>query len=348
MVPVSKFEQIRASGTFAKLPSETVTTIKRLVLEVCGSSVAFSAAAAASTQQQSVILPPSSTKRYPLKESSGLRRKVQQHSSPSDSSQSADSSSSSIANQDWESLRSFALTKKIEKGEGDKFKDKLRTVINKLTEDTYEEICLELIDFASSSSTNTDVKEILLQTIFDIAISNRFYSQLYARLVAFMDAQFHLKDIILPFTQSFCDKYFNLQKIHENISPTHTTTGNVYDTFCDSVKLSESRKGAAAFVTNLVNQNLVNAIIIKDVTTSMLTYILEIIDMEDKKGVVEEGIECIVFFITIGDVIHQKLSDKSKTVRDILADFSKTSPKKHKSLSAKAIFKCMDIMDSLK
>ena len=336
MIAVSKFESLSSNGSQIKLPADTVVKIKRLVLEVCGKHTAAAVPTSSSSSSSSLSSSLSTTslsttsEPFPSKqqmvESHGLRRRRDPPPPPVPVNQANDS-------HDWESLRSFALTKRVTKAGVDITKDTLRSLINRLTEDTYDETCLELIEVVSKDIMVDDI----LQIIFDIAISNRFFSELYARVFAFLASQFNLQKAIQNFVDTFCAQYFNL----DLASSSSSSSSSSYDAFCDALKETDKRKGAAALLSYLVKQKVVKRSYIDKTLNYLFSFIENAIDRENQKTMVEEAIECVYIFLSVDSAI-------SAACLDNLKRYATSGTKAHPSLSAKAIFKAMDVVDMLK
>ena len=89
-------------------------------------------------------------------------------------------------NDDWETLRSFQSTK-IEQHSGIVGEiDKLRSNLNKLSDKTFQEIRVNIIEtmdcITSSPDFNEEDAHSVSTFIYDISTANKFFSKIYAQL----------------------------------------------------------------------------------------------------------------------------------------------------------------------
>ena len=137
-------------------------------------------------------------------------------------------------------------------------------------------------------------------------------------------------------------EFMKLFDIIEYVSP-----DDDYDRFCELNIVNEKRKAMSMFLTNLMIEGVISRDQIIDIVTQIQEKISSFLDVEKKENHVEELTENNYIFITSG---HHMLKshEKWKTIIDTVTQYSKMKKDTHISISHKAIFKNMDILDLLK
>ena len=142
-----------------------------------------------------------------------------------------------ISDTEWDNLRSFKATT-FEKKKGIELSiDKIRKHLNKITDKTYDNLKLQIIEELEPIMKENDTDEhdeLLLELnkigdiMFDIASGNSFYSKIYATLYKELMSQY-----------SFLETIFNT-KISSDVSIfkdfTYCDPNKDYDTFCKNNK----------------------------------------------------------------------------------------------------------------
>jgi hypothetical protein len=258
-------------------------------------------------------------------------------------------------NESWETLRSFKSTV-IEKKEGiEKTIADIRSCLNKISAKNYEKNKEMIIQYIND---NPEHIMVCAQSIFDIASTNKFFSEIYAELYReliglFEPFQTILTDFITSYVKNIQDiKYANPE---EN-----------YDKFCLYNKKNDIRKATSTFITNLVKKGVLNVNILISLIGQIESILFESIEVVDKKNEVEEIVENLYILITESFIIFKPLHNSNNPFEFIQgSDSSNESPRtlyenqvlkpirefiRYKandkpSISTRAIFKCMDIID---
>ena len=137
-------------------------------------------------------------------------------------------------------------------------------------------------------------------------------------------------------------EYMNLFDTIEYVSP------NIdYDKFCELNIVNEKRKAMSMFLTNLMIEDVVSIDKISEIIIQLHEKIITYLDIEDKSNNIEELSENNYIFITSG-YWQLKKHDKWDTILDNITYLSKLKKNMHPSISHKAIFKNMDIIDFAK
>jgi hypothetical protein len=277
----------------------------------------------------------------------------------------------------WERMRAFKSTK-IEKKEGiDKIINDIRACLNKLSESNYEaqrdvlfqHIALILESEAESTSSEQDMLKIAT-SVFDIASTNKFYSEIYAILYKELTCRFPVfKDIIIRFISQYLENIGKIQFVDSNVN---------YDLYCENNKNNDKRKAMSSFLVNLMKLELMQMDEILNIILMLQETVLSYVDQENKSCEVEEITENIYIFILtlitninkggdkkkdtkkFSEVLETLLTNVNYDVKDligldkwaaIMENITKCSQfksKEHLSISSRTVFRYMDILDLIK
>lgn len=241
--------------------------------------------------------------------------------------------------EDWNTQRSFKPTI-IEKKEGaEKIITDVRVCLNKISAKNYDsqkEQIVNLIHLLIEEGDENFPK--IGNSIFESASNNKFNSSVYSYLY---------KDILalFPNIKETFDIFFN--EYIENIKEIHYVDSNVdYDKYCEYNKKNDKRKAISTFLSNLV----INSVLEKEKASEIIFYlqktIIEYMETENKTNEIEEITENMYLFITILNHLY-KQDEEWQTIVEPVKRFSKLKVKEKKSLSSRAIFKYMDILEAI-
>jgi hypothetical protein len=258
-----------------------------------------------------------------------------------------------IGEEQWEKMKVFKNTL-IEKKEGvEKLINDIRVCLNKISNKNYEsqrdviiQYIKEIIDKKDTFETEEGTESILkielskiTKSIFEIASSNKFYSELYALLYKDLINSFGcFQDNIEPFINEYME---SIQKIHY-IDPKVD-----YDKYCDLNKENDKRKAMSAFIVNLSKNEIISKKIVIDIIMHLEDLVLNYCDMDDKTNEIEELTENLFILIT-KSLIELKTQENFDAIIDNIKKLAQMKTKEHKSLSSRALFKFMDILDFIK
>ena len=205
----------------------------------------------------------------------------------------------------------------------------IKTIINKITIETYDENCDELIKEYNEFSD----KKVFSMKIFDILSKNSFYSSLYASLYSKLIANDSLFLTILNNNNALLrDQYNKIMFFDSNED---------YDKFCENNKINENIKAVTSFYGNL----LLNGNISEDYIIENMIFLIDKIKQTQDDVVIFELLENINIYISITYNII-KNNKKCLYVIGNINDMKKKSGS-FSHLKNKCIFKCMDILDFL-
>ena len=246
-----------------------------------------------------------------------------------------------ISSDDWETIRNFKTTSLNKNMEGlEAQMDKIRSYLNKLTNDNYNdisnEIKLVIKDIVDQNEENYLSK--IGVSIFEIGSANRFLSKVYVKLY---------KELIdtYPIMKNVCTSNFNsFNTLFETFD--YCDANEDYDKFCDITKQNEKRKALSKFLMICVEYGIIEIDsmerIILDFINKINKYILE----KDKENAVDEIVANLAIMILSSVSVFQKMNSRSKIFKDIEI-LSTLEVKKHPGLSNKTLFKFLDIIEEL-
>jgi hypothetical protein len=249
-----------------------------------------------------------------------------------------------VNDEDWEQLRTFQTTKIEEKSGINTQIDNIRVNLNKMSDKNYSDMrdkIIAIIDNLIVDNITAEDMARVSSIIFDIASTNRFYSKMYADLYSELAVKYEaLKN---TFENNF-KKFVDLFNIIEYVDPKVN-----YDKFCEINKSNEKRKALASFYLNLMNNGNIYKSQIMLITRNLLEQLYRYISLEDKKNEVDELIETIailyqkdIYYYDDGEYYEQI---DGLTINEVIEKIAKSKVKDYKSLTNKALFKFMDLID---
>ena len=247
------------------------------------------------------------------------------------------------ANDDsWGTIRDFKPTVIVEKkSDIEQWISDIRGALNKISiknYDTNSNIIVEkLREISGSISTSEeDIKNIAVN-IFEIASTNKFFSEIYANLYKrlmdeFRDMFSSILDICI---QGFTEKIKSIQYVDQNTN---------YDEFCKYNKENDKRKATSVFITNLVKAGVIpmsTAIwLINELHDVLVIYMKE----SGKLNEVEEITENIFLLLTsYNEILRESVVDLKMHIQSL----AELKPKELPSISSRAIFKYIDILERM-
>ena len=247
-----------------------------------------------------------------------------------------------VNDEDWDQLRTFQTTKLEEKTGIDNQIDNIRVNLNKMSDKNYNDMRNKIIDIIDKLIVENITDEDMIRVssiVFDIASTNRFYSKMYADLYSDLSSKYNvLKN---TFENNF-KKFVDLFNIIEYVDPKVN-----YDKFCEINKTNEKRKALASFYLNLMINGIINKTQIMLITRNLLEQIYINISLDDKKNEVDERIETIA--ILYKKDIYNDDDDCQQidgyTIAEIIEKIANSKVKDYKSLTNKALFKFMDLIE---
>lgn len=189
-------------------------------------------------------------------------------------------------------------------------KESLNGLLNKLTTDTYLQI--------STKVMNSNPTQATIDTLFKVAGGNMFYSKVYARLC---NQIVELKEALRPCVLEKCAAH--LLGLEGG----------------DQEAMRE--RGLTLFTTNLALNGCIPMDTCVEMARTLQTKVEENLDGD------EETVSAYVDHLTVVLTQNKVLTDSCKLEARVRS-VSEVDTKKHKGVSLKVVFKCMDILDHFK
>ena len=234
----------------------------------------------------------------------------------------------------WENVRNFKTTK-IDKKEGlEKKINDVRICINKMSAKNYDSQRDAIFAFILEINQEEDSESLekIANAIFDIASTNKFYSEMYAKLYR------ELIDLY-PVFQKVMDVF--LHKYIDSLQEIKYADPNVdYDLFCVYTKQSDKRKATAQFLVHMMREGILSSEYILSIISDLIVKVREYMDTDDKINEVEEITELVNIFVSQSNTFIVFTSNLVNSIRE----FAKYKLKEKKSLSSRILFKYTDLV----
>lgn len=245
----------------------------------------------------------------------------------------------------WINPSGFKPTTIIDKPIGtDKLMNDIRASLNKISNknyDTNRDIIIGLLnDLVSEKKENTETELAKIgNNIFDIASTNKFFSEIYANLYKDISEKFPeiFNSILLLFLEGFTNTMKTIRYVDQKEN---------YDDFCKYNKENDKRKATSMFITNLVKNNVIEPQVLIQIIQTIQTNLNTYMNEENCINEVEEIIENIFILLTNNTTFLKSCENTEIIV--FIQNLSKLKPKDLPSISSRSIFKCLDIIDKLK
>jgi len=323
---LDNINNILFQGFDYKLPEDTLNTISELALQVGSPDYVRTPIFQKSENHLKA--------EQSQKENSGFKKNKRNNNKPVEI----------INDEDWDSIRTFQTTKIEEKKGNESQIDTIRVYLNKLTDKNYIDIrnkIIEIIDKLIEENISSEDMFRFSSIIFDIASTNRFYSKIYADLYSDLSTRYEImKSVFEKNLETFTDLFNTIEYVDPNIN---------YDRFCEINKTNEKRKSLASFYVNLMYNNIIKKQTIMNITRNILSQVYSFISQEDKKNEVDELTETIAILykknIYEGDTGTEYEKINGFMIEEIITIIANSKVKDYKSLTNKALFKFMDLID---
>lgn len=225
----------------------------------------------------------------------------------------------------WETMRTFKATKINNE---DKEKNDLRNILNKMSKANLSEN-IEKVKTMLLSQNENELKESV-ELIIQICCSNNFFTELYAKL--YVDVH-----TITPLFEAEIIKYYEKYKCNmQNIM--YVDPNGDYDAYCKYNKNNDLQKSTLLFFILLGKENCFGYT--DEIEELLFSLINDNMISENKKNEVEELVENLYIYFSNN---KDRIPVKKEHIESICV---KTDEKK--SLSSRAKFRCMDIVDIIK
>ena len=237
-----------------------------------------------------------------------------------------------------ETSKSFQTTRLEEKIGIDAQIDMIRSNLNKMTDKNYIDIRNKIFDTIDEIITETDDINRVSTVVFEIASTNRFFSKIYAELYADLVNKYDAMKVV------FENSLSQFTQLFDTIEYVDSTVD--YDRFCKINKDNERRKALSAFFINLMDNNIIPKDRIVEITRNLLFQMYTFISMDNKKNEVDELTENIALLYRVdlyATLTHEPIDGMN--IVQIIDKIARSKTKDYKSLTNKALFKFMDLVN---
>ena len=253
-----------------------------------------------------------------------------------------------VSSEEWETIRTFQTTKIEQKSGIDGDIDYIRLLLNKLTDKTFLDMREKIIERLNKICLEFGSEGEFLKignTIYEFCSTNKFYSKVFADLFAELCSQYIW---LMPI---FNEKYANIMSQYSNIQ--YVDSEKDYDGFCDMNKNNDKRRSVTTFLVSLANNGFIKKEGVIKILRKLLELVYNMIDVPEKKNEVDELTEniAILFNKDMIDEVANEIDDSKElyiygqTIVETINSLAKAKAKDHNSLSNKAIFKFMDLIE---
>ena len=254
----------------------------------------------------------------------------------------------------WEDRSGFKTTPLliVEKNGVDKWLQEIRTGLNKLSTKNYDSQktdiiqCIQNCCIDTENQTDEQKKENLrtiATAIFNIASTNKFYAELYAKLYREL---IQVNSIFQEILFLHVTNYASSVKEIEYFNPE-----NDYEKYCVNNKVNDARKATAVFLVHLIKEEVIPVMRVLNIIVAFQKLVLEYVDQEEKINEVEEITEILFLLIKEGKSMYDECQGEyiwKFVIKQNIEVLSKYSKKDKKSLSSRAIFKYVDMATLIK
>ena len=273
------YSDILFTGYNYKLPDNNQTIINNLTKEL-GVVIAAAAAAAAISNK-----PDDDFKRSNIHYGNNKRGR---------SDTRFNNNNKGIVDAKWKPVPQFKVTQ-IEKKEGTaQLMNELRVCLNKISNKNYEQqrdFIMKFIDEVHLQNDIEDPIKTIAQSIFDIASSNKFYSELYALLYKELIDKFDLfSDYITNLIENYYNSIDTIEFVDSNLD---------YDKYCENNKLNDKRKAMSTFIINLMKKGVLKKNDVLKLIIDLQEKVILLIDTDDSVNLVDEITENLYILITL-------------------------------------------------
>lgn len=249
---------------------------------------------------------------------------------------------------DWNTMRNFKTTV-IEKKQGiEKKINEIRTALNKFSVKNKDEQTIKITNLIEEviNEDNVDNEEnmnLIIGFIFNIASSNAFFSEIYAELYMILMNKYSV------FGSKITDLVENYKKSFNQINP--VDPNDDYDGYCGFVKENDNRKAMTTFMCHLTKYNALDGNTLLSITDYIIDLLPGVAENNNVTSVVDEYSDNLYIIITTAyKLFANNTSFQTETVEKLreISQLRKNDSVRYKSMSSRATFKIMDLLDYIK
>lgn len=239
--------------------------------------------------------------------------------------------------EEWDNVRTTFQPTKIEQKTGiDGEINDLRLFLNKLSNKTFLDMREKILEKINEICERYTIEDKLKvgNMLYDICSTNQFYSTIFVELFVELAQKYEwVNSVFKSNYENIMDQYNDIQYIDSDKD---------YDGFCEMNKKNERRRSVTAFYVNLAINGFINKEKILQMLRDILNSVLDYIHIANKKNEVDELTE-IVAILYNKNIVDD--SEETDDITDIIELLAQKKSKDCPSLSNKAIFKYMDLVE---
>lgn len=240
--------------------------------------------------------------------------------------------------EEWENIRTPFQPTKIEQKTGiDADINELRLYLNKLSNKTFLEMREKIVDKINNicERYSTDDKNKVGNILYDICSTNQFYSNIFVELFVELALKYDwVNSAFNTHYEHIMDQYNDIQYVDSDKD---------YDGFCEMNKKNERRRSVTTFYVNLAINGFISKETIIRMLRDILNTVLDFMHIANKKNEVDELTEIVAILYNKNIVTDD--SEETADITDIIELLAQKKAKDCPSLSNKAIFKYMDLVE---
>ena len=181
-------------------------------------------------------------------------------------------------------------------------------------------------------------KEKIINTIYNVACSNKVFSELYAKLFKELCTKYDCFSEHIPMMViNYKGKVGNIEYKDPNID---------YDEYCGYTKNNDILRSSLMFFVNLFKHGLLK----RDDLVELIMFLLDIMDihkvLENRRNEMEEFVEQLFILCKNVNICLCENFDEIKSRIENVSNSKNTG--NVVSMSSRVNFRCMDILDTLK
>lgn len=266
-----------------------------------------------------------------------------------------------MKDEDWKAKPFKSTVILTNTNEHEKMMHDIRVCMNKISKTNYSEQLNSIIKFIQpillvtgtsdnvqqsdesaisepvSISINSGNAHKIAQNIFDIASTNKFFSELYADLYCDLIGMFPI------FRELLDNMILNFTKTMENIK--YVDPDIDYDKHCNYNNENDKRKATSNFLVNLMKRDVIPADVLIRIILEIIGIMKEYMTLSNHVNEIDEIVENICILVTIGKTHFDFVSGWDE-ITGFIKNMSELKLKQP-NISNRCIFKCIEIYQNI-
>ena len=240
-------------------------------------------------------------------------------------------------NKQWDNFRIFKKTEIVAQPTTavEACTTAVRVLLNKLTGDNFDDTQANILEALGKGELSDDDVAELCEVVCKVGSSSTYYAGMYARMAA------AIVETVPAMQLAVATKLDGFSATLNEIA--HVDHSD-YDAFCQMNAKKDARKGTGVFLIHLAKAGVVSGDQVATMVNTLLAMVDSHLDDSDKKQHVEDLIGMIVLFLREGE---GPLVNDDPSLKDGVRVLAGLKRREHPGITSKAIFACMDYLESL-